>query len=102
VLAAMGRAAAPVLRAGRVQLAGTVPNGQWFKASPRRIWSVADSSAVIDGVDVGPPGRLPEQTRLADLWLPQRGIFLVGEASFEDFDPARHQAPRPATTGARK
>ena len=98
VLAAMGRAAAPALGAGRVQLAGTAPNGQWFKANPLRICSIADSTAVVHGVDVGPPGPLPKQTRLADFWL--RGIFSVGETSFEDFDPTRHHAPRPATKGA--
>lgn len=100
VLAAMGRVAAPVLGAGRVQLAGTVPNGQWFKANPRRIWSIADSTAVVHGVDVGPPGPLLEQTRLADMWLPQRGIFFVGDVGFEGFDPSLHHAPRPATRGA--
>jgi hypothetical protein len=102
VLAVMGRAAAPVLRAGRVQLSGTAPNGQWFRANPRLLWSVADSTAVVDGVNVGPPGPLPRQARLGDFWLPQRGIFAVGEASFEEFDPSRHQAPRPATRGAKR
>jgi hypothetical protein len=100
VLAAMGRVAAPVLGAGRVRLAGTAPNGQWFKASPRRIWGIADSTAVIDGVDLGPPGPLPEQTRLGDFWLPQCGIFSVGETCFEVFDPARHNTPRPAAREA--
>jgi hypothetical protein len=96
LLAAMGRAAAPVLRAGRIRLSGTVPNGQWFKASPRQIWNVADSTAVLDGVDLGPPGLLPEQARLGDFWLPQRGIFWAGGTSLEEFDPNRHRAPRPA------
>jgi hypothetical protein len=100
VLAAMGRVAAPVLGAGRVRLEGTAPNGQWFKANPRRIWSIADSTAVLDGVDLGPPGPLPEQIRLGDFWLPQCGIFSVGETSFEEFDSSRHYSPRPATRGA--
>ena len=60
------------------------------------IWSVADSTAVVNGVDLGQPGPLPEQARLGDFWLPQRGIFSVGETSLEDFDPSRHKAARPA------
>ena len=100
VLAVMGRAAAPVLRAGRVRLSGTAPNGQWFKANPRRIWSVADSTAVVERCGPGSPGPLPEQTRLGDFWLPQRGIFAVGEGSYEEFDPTRHQRVRPAVRGA--
>jgi hypothetical protein len=102
VLAVMGRAAAPVLRAGRIRLGGTAPNGQWFKANPRLIWSVADSTAVLNGVDLGSPGPLPEQARLGDFWLPQRGIFSMGETSFEGFDPSRHQAARPADREARR
>ncbi|MEO8517614.1 MAG: hypothetical protein ABI438_00425 [Dermatophilaceae bacterium] len=96
VLAAMGRAATPVLRSGRIRLSGTVPNGQWFKASPRQIWNVADSTAILDGVDLGAPGALPEQARLGDFWLPQRGIFWAGGTTLEEFDPNRHRAPRPA------
>jgi hypothetical protein len=100
VLAVMGRAAAPVLRAGRVQLSGTAPNGQWFAVNPRLLWSVAHSTAVVGGVDLGSPGPLPEQTSLGDFWLPQRGIFAVGEGSYEEFDPTRHQRVRPAVRGA--
>jgi hypothetical protein len=36
---------------------------------------------------------LEEQSRLGDFWMPQRGIFYVGEARFESFDPLRHLAP---------
>jgi hypothetical protein len=96
VLAAMGRVAGPVLRAGQVRLAGTAPNGQWFRANPRLLWSVSGSTAVLDGADLGPPGPLPKQAHLGDFWLPQRGIFVVGEASYEEFDPSRHQQARPA------
>ena len=96
VLAAMGRIAGPVLQAGRMKLAGQAPNGQWFRAAPRHIWSVATSSAVVDGVDLGRPGELPQQAHIGDTPLPQRGIFMVGEATFEAFDPARHVTARPA------
>jgi hypothetical protein len=85
------------LRAGRVQLAGTTPNGQWFRTNPRLLWSVANSTAIVEGIDLGPPGPLAEQARLGDFWLPQRGIFAVGEGTFESFDPGRHHVARPAT-----
>lgn len=95
VLSAMGRAAGPALGVGRVKLTGTTPNGQWFRANPRMLWTVERSRASIDGVDIGPPGPLPEQARLGDFWLPQRGMFVVGESYFEAYDATRHQpAPR--------
>ncbi|MFI7742572.1 hypothetical protein [Kocuria rhizosphaericola] len=89
-LRAVGAAAGPSLRAGRIGLVGEVPNGQSFRAAPRRMWFVQDSRATLGGADLGPIGALTEQARLRDFWIPQRGIFMIGSAVFEPFDPARH------------
>jgi hypothetical protein len=89
-LAATARLAGPVLGAGRIRLQGSVPNGQWFQANPHLAWIVTASRASIAGQDVGPPGPLEAQTRLGDVWLPQRGLFFIGEAYFEPLDPTRH------------
>ncbi|WP_330231034.1 hypothetical protein OHA40_00190 [Nocardia sp. NBC_00508] len=97
VLSLMSRVAGPVLGVGRVRLIGTSPNGQWFRANPRRLWIVENSGARIGGIDIGPPGPLAEQARLGDFWLPQRGMFVVGESYFEQYDAARHQAARPGS-----
>ena len=98
VLAAMSRASRPVLTSGRIRLLGSVPNGQWFTAAPAAVFTVARSTASIDGVDLGPLGPLPQQPHLGDFWLPQRGLLMAGESVFERFDPMRHCAPRPART----
>ena len=82
LLATVGPAAGPTLHTGRIRLSGITTNDQHFRAAPVRIWRVADSSAVFDGIDLGRPGPLDEQTRLGDFWLPQRGIFVVGSATF--------------------
>ncbi|MCZ2402045.1 hypothetical protein IV498_02310 [Paenarthrobacter sp. Z7-10] len=75
LLRAMGAMAGGALRAGKMSVSGTVPNGQSFQAQPRRLWLVRDSRAIVDGCDVGEPGPLPEQDRLGSFWLPQRGLF---------------------------
>lgn len=80
---AMGAAAAISLRTGRMQLTGRTPNHQHFVARPRRIWLVADSRAHLKGVDLGQPEALPEQAYLADFWLPQRGLMMVGWSAFD-------------------
>ncbi|MCJ0906148.1 hypothetical protein [Rhodococcus sp. ARC_M6] len=95
VLSAMGRAAGPALGVGRVRLTGTTPNGQRFRANPRMLWTVDGSRATIDGVDVGPAGPLSVQARLGDFWLPQRGMFVVGESYFDAYDATRHQSASP-------
>ncbi|ULE33981.1 hypothetical protein [Mycobacterium sp. IDR2000157661] len=90
-LRAMGPAVGPLLGLGRVQLTGKLPNGQEFRIAPRQLWSVADSTAVLHGVDLGPVGPHAEQGHLADFQLPQRGICVVAHGLFEAFDVARHR-----------
>ena len=86
----MGVVARVVLGTGNMQLAGRAPNGQRFVANPRLIWSVASSRARMGGTDFGDIGPLAEQARVGDFWIPQRGLFVIGRAFFEPFDPAHH------------
>jgi len=77
VLRGMGLMVRPLLRAGRLRFSGVVPNGQSFQARPLRVWAVRTASATIDGNDAGTPAPLPEQERLGDFCLPQRGLFIA-------------------------
>ncbi len=43
------------------------------------------------GIDIGAPGPLPQQEHLGDFWIPQRGLFVIGQAFFEPLDPTRHR-----------
>ncbi|KUH81656.1 MULTISPECIES: hypothetical protein [unclassified Mycobacterium] len=87
----MSRLVGPVLGIGKVRLTGSLPNGQEFRIAPKRVWAVADSTAVVRGVDLGPVGPHPVQGNLADFQLPQRGICVVAQGRFEPFDVARHR-----------
>jgi hypothetical protein len=82
VLSAMSAVAGAALRVGKVGLQGRVPNGQAFVANPLEIWLVADTTARLGGTDLGPPGPLADQARLADFWIPQRGVFAIGRTLF--------------------
>jgi hypothetical protein len=84
VLAAMGTVAGRALGAGKLRLTGRTSNAQHFEANPRRIWYVTGSRAVVEGVDLGPPGPLTEQARLADFYIPQRGVLAVGSVFVTD------------------
>ncbi|MGN8027583.1 hypothetical protein [Microbacterium sp. 22242] len=92
LLGAMGPMARPMLRAGRMRMTGAAPNRQRFQVVPTRLWRVAESTATVDGRDLGPVGALDRQIRIGDFWMPQRGLFYVGDARFSTFDPARHAA----------
>lgn len=78
MLKAMGAAASATLGVGKVGMTGLTANGLPFDANPMRIWRVVDATATIHGRDAGPPAPLPQQARLGDFWIPQRGIFAMG------------------------
>ncbi len=82
ILGAMSRAAGLALLAGRVRLAGLAPNGQRFVANPLHIWVARESSARLQGTDLGVMGPAPKQGQLRDFAIPQRGVFVVGRAFF--------------------
>ncbi|MFG1930051.1 hypothetical protein ACGFK1_05270 [Mycobacterium sp. NPDC048908] len=90
-LRAMGHLVGPLLGVGRLRLTGNLPNGQEFRIAPKRVWAVADSTAVVNGEDLGPVGPHPVQGNLADFHLPQRGICVVAQGRFEPFDIGRHR-----------
>lgn len=79
-LKAMGLAARFGLGTGRLNLAGTTPNGQEFIANPQRVWLIGSSRALMKGEDLGPAGALDQQARLNDFLIPQRGLFAVAHA----------------------
>lgn len=87
VLTAMGAIAGRALRAGKLQLTGQTSNAQHFDANPRRIWYVTASRAVVEGVDLGPPGPLVQQARMADFYFPQRGVLAVGSVFVTNRSP---------------
>ncbi len=94
-LAAMSRVAGGALGAGKLALAGQAPNGQGFIANPRQIWTIPTSQATLGSRAFGDVAVLGGQARLGDFWIPARGLFAIGNASFTPFDPERHHLPEP-------
>jgi len=92
VLGVMASVAGVALGAGRMAMSGRAPNGQRFVANPLLIWTIPESRATIDGRDLGVVAPAREQARLGDFWIPRRGLFVIGRAFFDAFDPARHSA----------
>ena len=76
------RALPGLLRAGRLRLTGLAPNGRRFVANPLHIWIACESSARLQGADLGATSPAPEQAQLSDFAIPQRGMFVVGRAFF--------------------
>lgn len=69
-----------LLDVGEVRLCGTMPSGHVGTLMPRRMYLITESTAVLDGSDLGAPCRLDEVPRIGDVTLPARGVVGVGEA----------------------
>jgi hypothetical protein len=82
LLKAMGPLAGFAMRAQKVGMVGTSPNGQDFVANPLQVWVIDESHALLGDDDLGPSGPLRQQAHLGDFWIPQRGVFAVGKAFF--------------------
>lgn len=99
-LSALGPTGGRLLGLGDLALTGSSPNHQRFWAAPRFLWRVEATAAILDGQDLGEMAPLGEQARLGDFWIPNDGIFAVGETRFEGFDPRVHSSAitRPGRT----
>lgn len=92
VLDVVSSVAGRALGAGRITMHGSAPNGQRFVVNPTQVWLVDRVRAVLHGVPFGEPGPVRPQAVLGDFAVPQRGLFSLGRAFFEPFDPDRHLA----------
>lgn len=90
ILKLMGKVAGKLMGIGKVNLVGTVPNGQYFMATPYKMWMVSKSNATLQGEDFGIPGSLKEQAHYKDFFIPQKGVFALGRAYFEPFNKDKH------------
>jgi len=98
VLRLMGAAARTTLGTGRLNLTGLTPNGYRFVGAPRRLWLIASSHAVVDGVSLGPVGPLANQACLRDFRIPQRGLFAIARTRFEQ--SPKHEGASGRLTGS--
>jgi hypothetical protein len=100
VLAAMARVAGVALVAGKLRMTGRAPNGQRFIANPLLTWTVPSAKATIGGRNLGAVVPLREQPKLGDFWIPRTGLFAIGRAFFDAFDPEIHSAAISRTESA--
>jgi hypothetical protein len=92
VLDEMAPIAGIVLGAGKLRLTGRAPNNQKFLANPLTIWKIPSAEATIDGRNLRAFAPLPVQRNLGDFWVPRSGLFAIGRAFFDAFDPEIHSA----------
>ena len=90
VASTLGGIAGRILGIGELALSGHTPNRQRYVSAPKGLWRVTAAAAMLDGQDLGPIAPLSKQGRLGDFWVPNGGVFALGEAHFESLDPEKH------------
>lgn len=78
-----------VLDIGPVDLSGRLPGGMPGTLMPKRISRIHDSTARLDGDDLGTPVRLKEPPHFGEFSLPSSPLFAIGEAHDHDQVPVR-------------
>jgi hypothetical protein len=89
-----------VLHLGAIRLAGTMPSGHTGILMPQRMYLVDESTAVLDGQDLGRPTKVAPNPLIGDVPLPARGVLAIGQAAWHILDPDEYARQRAETAGA--
>jgi hypothetical protein len=68
---------------GRIKMSGTMPSGHRGILMPQRMYLVDETSAVLDGVDLGRATRVDVNPTIGEVPLPARGVLAVGGGAWE-------------------
>jgi hypothetical protein len=79
-----------ILHLGDIRLSGTMPSGHVGVLMPQRMYLINESSAVLDGVDLGRPTLVTPNPRIGDVPLPARGVLAIGQAAWTIRDPEEY------------
>ena len=80
------RLARGLLGMGAIRLSGTMPSGHIGILMPARMYLIDESTAVLDGRDLGLPTRVRPNPQIGGVPLPARGVLAIGGASWTILD----------------
>jgi hypothetical protein len=73
---------------GDLQLSGVTPSGHTSTLMPQRTYFIEESTATLEGADLGRPTRLQPNPTIGGVPLPARGVLAIGQAVMRIRDPA--------------
>ncbi|MCE5288428.1 MAG: hypothetical protein LLG14_04220 [Nocardiaceae bacterium] len=79
---------------GELEMAGVMPSGHYGILMPERMYLIDESSATLDGVDLGKPTKVAHNPTIGGVALPARGIMAIGQAAWEIRDQAEFDSLR--------
>jgi hypothetical protein len=82
---------------GELELTGVMPSGHVGMLMPQRMYFVNESTATLEGVDLGRPTRAKPNPTIGDVPLPARGVLAIGQAMWRVLDAAEYERTRAET-----
>jgi hypothetical protein len=78
-----------VLGMGDLRMTGPMPSGHHGILMPQRMFFVDQTSAVLDGVDLGRATRATRNPQIGGVALPARGVLAIGQGAWQLPDAGR-------------
>jgi hypothetical protein len=91
---------ARALGMGDMRLSGVMPSGHTGTLMPQRMFLIEQSTAVLDGVDLGSPSHLAKNPKIGAIPLPSRGVLAIGQAAWRIKDQAEYERTRSETAAS--
>lgn len=85
------------LGAGNLQFSGVMPSGHVGTLMPQRMYFIEESTATLDGADLGRPTQCHSNPEIGGVPLPARGILAVGQAAWKILDPVEYERSKRET-----
>jgi hypothetical protein len=82
---------------GDLQLSGIMPSGHSGTLMPQRMYFIQESTATLDGVDLGRPTYCDPNPTIGGVPLPARGVLAIGQATWRILDTAEYERTRRET-----
>ena len=86
-----------LLGLGDIRLSGTLPSGHAGILMPERMYLIAETTAVLDGEDLGRAASVNPNPRIGEVPLPARGILAIGRGAWEILDDEEYERTRTET-----
>ena len=79
---------------GDIRLSGTMPSGHVGILMPERMYFIDDTTAVLNGEDLGQTARVSTNPKMGQVPLPARGVLAVGQAAWVILDTDEYTRTR--------
>jgi hypothetical protein len=86
-----------LLGLGDIGLSGTMPSGHAGTLMPGRMYFIDETTAILDGEDLGHAARVSPNPHIGEVALPARGVLAIGQGAWEILDHEEYARTRAET-----